>query len=83
MSAIATFALASLIGAPTPTSTAPTPDPRMAELVKKLGDRSYRVREQAARELVRGGSGAVPALTAGTKDLDPEVSERCRQLLPQ
>jgi hypothetical protein len=83
MSAIAAFALASLIGAPTPTSATPTPDPRMAELVKKLGDKSYRVREQAARELVRGGSGSVVALTAGIKDLDPEVSERCRQLLPQ
>src|SRR5262245_5253739 len=84
MSAIATIALATLIGAPTtPSQSPPVPDPKLGELVKKLGDKSYRVREQAARQLLLRGSNSVAALTQGTKDTDPEVSERCRQLLPQ
>jgi hypothetical protein len=75
------FALASLIGAPTP--PAPSPAARPEELVRLLGDKSYRVREVAARELIRRGSASVAALTAAVKDPDPEVSERARQLLPQ
>jgi hypothetical protein len=81
MSISAAFALASLIGAPTP--PAPSPSARPEELVRLLGDKSYRIREVAARELVRRGSAAVDALTAATKDTDPEVSERAKQLLPQ
>lgn len=77
----AVFALASLIGAPTP--PAPSPASKPEELVRLLGDKSYRIREGAARELIRRGSASVPALTAAVKDSDPEVSERARQLLPQ
>lgn len=73
--------LAVLLGAPTP--PAPAPDVQLADLVRKLGDKSYRTREAAARDLLRRGAAAVPALTAGTTDPDPEVGERCRQLLPQ
>jgi HEAT repeat protein len=80
MSICAAFALASVVGAPTPPAAAPT---RPEELVRQLGDKSFRIRESAARDLVRQGSAAVAALTAGIKDTDPEVSERSRQLLPQ
>src|SRR6476661_4523531 len=82
MSISAALALASLIGAPTP-APAPGPSARPEELVRLLGDKSYRIREVAARELVRRGSAAVDALTTATKDTDPEVSERAKQLLPQ
>ena len=81
MSASAILALAFVTGAPTTPST--TPDPNLIELVRKLGHKSYRTREDAARELLRRGSEAVAALNEGTKDADPEVSERCKQLLPQ
>ena len=81
MSVSAAFALASLIGAPT--TPAPSPTAKPEELIRLLGDKSYRVREVAARALISRGSAAVPALTAATKDPDPEVSERARQLLPQ
>ena len=80
MSVCAAFALASLIGAPTAPAAAP---PRPEELVRQLGDKSFRVREEAARQLIRQGSAAVAALAAGSKDPDPQVSERSRQLLPQ
>lgn len=81
MSIGAAIALASLIGAPTPSAPSPTAKPE--ELVRLLGDKSYRIREVAACELIRRGSASVAALTAATKDTDPEVSERARQLLPQ
>lgn len=81
MSIGAVLALASVIGAPTPPAPSPTAKPE--ELIRLLGDKSYRVREVAARELIRRGSAVVAALTAATKDADPEVSERARQILPQ
>ena len=81
MSVCAAFALASLIGAPTPPAAVPVSKPE--DLVRQLADKSYRVREKAATALIHQGSSAVAALTAGTKDADPEVSERSRQLLPQ
>ena len=81
MSVCAAFALASLIGAPTPPAAVPVSKPE--DLVRQLADKSYRVREKAATALIHQGSSAVAALTAGTKDTDPEVSERSRQLLPQ
>ncbi|WP_020469829.1 hypothetical protein [Zavarzinella formosa] len=57
-------------------------DPKMAALVRQLGHQSFAVREAAARELVKAGTAAVPALTAGIKNGDPEVAGRCKQLLP-
>src|SRR5262245_14184734 len=81
MSVLLTFTFSILVGAPTPPQSAA--DARLDDLVRKLGDKSYRNRETAARELLRRGSASVAVLTAGTKDTDPEVSERCRQLLPQ
>ncbi len=82
MSATAILALASLLGAPAPDTTGNT-DPKLAQLVHQLGAKSYRAREDAARNLLKRGAGAVAALSDGIKDIDPEVSERCRQLLPQ
>ncbi len=58
------------------------PDPKLTELVRRLGHKSFAAREAAARDLVTRGTAAVPALTAGTTDPDPEVAERCRKLLP-
>jgi len=82
MSATAILVLASLLGAPTPESNGNL-DPKLSQLVRQLGAKSYRAREDAARDLLKRGAGAVAALADGIKDTDPEVSERCRQLLPQ
>ena len=60
----------------------PTPDPALAALVKQLGSKSFAVREAAARDLLKAGPKAVPSLTAGAAAAaDPEVAERCKQLL--
>jgi hypothetical protein len=55
---------------------------RPADLVRRLGDDSYAVREQASRELLRLGPAARDALLQGAKDTDPEIRRRCRDLLP-
>jgi len=81
MSVCAAVALASLLGAPTPAAI--TPQSKPEDLVRLLADKSYKVREKAATELIRKGSSALAALTAATKDPDPEVAERSKQLLPQ
>jgi hypothetical protein len=81
MSVLIPFAFSIVVGVPTPPIQPPAV--KLDALVRKLGDKSYRNRETAARELLRRGSASVAVLTEGTKDADPEVSERCRQLLPQ
>lgn len=70
---------AAAIGFPPETSA---PDPKLTEMVRRLGDKSYKVRAAAARDLLMSGPPAFAALTAGAKDADPEVAGRCRQLLP-
>ena len=71
---------AGLLGAPAD-SPAP-PDPKLMELVRQLGHKSYKVRETAARDLLQKGSEALVALNTGARDNDPEVAERCKQLIP-
>jgi hypothetical protein len=56
---------------------------RAAELVQRLADPAFKVREHASDELVKLGSSAVDALRKGLTHPDPEVGERCRKLLPQ
>lgn len=81
MSALPILALFVIAGSPTPATATPTPKSGLAELVNKLGDKSYRARETAARQLLLQGSAAVAALKEGTKHEDPEVRERCQHLL--
>jgi hypothetical protein len=51
-------------------------------LVRALGDHSYKVREQAGRDLLQMGRAAFPALQQGLLDENPEVRARCRRLWP-
>jgi hypothetical protein len=55
---------------------------RCAELVRRLGDDSFEIREQAAKALLQMGRVAKPALQEGSQSADPEIRRRCRQLLP-
>lgn len=78
----ATLLLASVL-------VAPAADPREEsrtrafELVQRLGDSSFKVRESVSDQLVKLGAAAVDALRKGLTHPDAEVSERCRKLLPQ
>jgi hypothetical protein len=69
--------LAALLAAPAAANEPP------ADLVRKLGDKSFKVRSEAAAQLVKLGSAAVPALTEGSKLPDAEVADQCRKLIPQ
>lgn len=53
------------------------------ELVRRLGDADFRVRESASQALVRLGHKALPALETGMQHPDPEIRRRCRELYPQ
>ena len=54
-----------------------------ADYVCQLASPKYADREKAAAELLRLGRAAKPALIAGKSHPDPEVQNRCQQLLPQ
>jgi hypothetical protein len=62
----------------------PAVDPaRVPELIRALGSRDFRAREQASRDLLALGRAAYPAVVAGAADENPEIRARCRRLLPQ
>jgi hypothetical protein len=70
---------------PDPSKLAPTAEQaeRAKELVAKLGDPIFRVRDDATRELKKLGRAALPALDETlNKTTDPEVRNRCETLLP-
>src|SRR5262249_14327309 len=52
---------------------------RLEELVKKLGDSSFPVREEAERELVAFGAAALPLVKAALDDPDLEIARRARR----
>ena len=56
---------------------------RLADLVTKLGDKSFRQREKASAELVAAGRMAVPFLQAAIKVKDLEVARRAQRCLAQ
>src|SRR5271165_1606608 len=56
--------------------------PAPEELVRRLGDESYPVREEAGKQLLRLGVAARDALLNGVKNSDLEIRRRCRDLLP-
>jgi len=73
------LALALLAGAPPTESDAKK---RAEELVAQLGDKDYRDREKAAKELLEIGYVAKEAVLAGQSHSDNEISDRCKKLYP-
>lgn len=73
-----------------PCSAAPgvaPPPPALAtrqlqQLIDQLGDRDFRVREQAERRLYAEGLPALPVLRRALGHLDPEVRRRALRLVP-
>jgi hypothetical protein len=67
-----------------PPAAAGAPESARAEaLVRQLASPRYRDRELASVELIQMGRGAKSALVAGKSHPDPEVQNRCQQILPQ
>jgi hypothetical protein len=64
---------------PAPPAPAPTREQRLADLMKKLGDPSFDVREEAQRQLEAFGPGALPALDEASKNQDPEIASRATE----
>ncbi|MDB5305893.1 MAG: sigE 41 [Gemmataceae bacterium] len=58
-----------------------TPGDPAAALVRQLGDPDFATREAAAKALRTLGASARPALEAGTRDPNPEVAKRAREVL--
>lgn len=70
---------------PNPARLAPTTEQaeRAKELVSKLGDPVFIIRDEATRELKKLGRAALPILGETLKTTaDPEVRNRCETLLP-
>lgn len=55
-------------------------DEQVAELIRKLGDESYEVREAASKRLLEEGEAVLPALLAAAAADDVEVRLRARRL---
>ncbi len=51
------------------------------DLIRKLGDGSFKTREDASRSLVMSGVVALEKLAAAAKSSDPEVSVRARDII--
>jgi hypothetical protein len=54
---------------------------RIKELVRRLGNDEFKVREEASRQLVMLGPRARPFLQAALKDSDPEIVRRAQDCL--
>lgn len=60
----------------------PELEKKIDELIGRLGDDSYKVREEASRQLIEIGKVAVPKLETAMKESDdPEVKWRCEYIL--
>src|SRR5262245_33246599 len=68
--------------AATPAPLRPADQDRSRQLVRQLGDTSYPARQQASQKLFKMGLPVKDVLLQGSKDGDPEVRRRCRELLP-
>jgi hypothetical protein len=54
---------------------------RLTRAVHHLGDEKFAVREQASRDLILAGRGALPFLRTGLTDPDPEIVRRARDCI--
>src|SRR5262249_34360037 len=56
---------------------------RLADLIKKLGDDEFEVREKASADLVKAGRLALPLLKPAVRDRDAEIARRAGDCLRQ
>jgi hypothetical protein len=82
LAALAVLLAARPAPAAAPAALAPAELQKARQLVHQLGDASYEARTQASRQLFKMGLGVKAVLLEGSRDTDPEVRRRCRELLP-
>lgn len=58
------------------------PTPTAEQLIDQLGDKDFRKRDEAARQLEAMGAAALPALVKAQKHEDPEIRRRVADLIP-
>jgi hypothetical protein len=54
---------------------------QVRDLIRKLGDAAFDVREKAKEDLIKEGEPAAALVTRALKDADPEVSSRAKECL--
>jgi HEAT repeat protein len=59
----------------------PSDRPKVAELIKKLGDGNYRVREKASQDLASMGAKVLADLRVAARDADSERSKRAEEAI--
>lgn len=73
-----------LVGIPVPghaQEEEPKEKPTAKKLVEELGSPVFSKRANASRQLWKMGEAAIPALRDGAQSADPEVAERCKEIL--
>lgn len=68
-----------LFAAPPPAADLSGLEPK--QLIERLGDRSFAIREASTTRLAELGLECRPHLSAGLKNADPEIRRRCRLIL--
>jgi len=56
---------------------------KLAEMVKLLGDRSFKVRDKASQDLAKAGRSALPLLERAKQSSDPEVARRAERAIDE
>ena len=75
-----------LVAADKKTEKAKEPAPSAAQIqqwIKQLGDESFKVREEATRDLIHAGKFTFNAAAEATKSKDPEVKQRALRIIKQ
>lgn len=79
------FVLPAMVGVSLAASTVEEPSANPAagigEIILRMGDESYKVREKATRDLWNQGEAALPALREAVRHNNPEIAYRARELV--
>lgn len=59
----------------------PEPTDEINQLIGFMGDKKFKVREEAHKKLIENGFLALKAVRRGTFNQDPEIAKRCRDIL--
>lgn len=61
----------------------PPTEKQLAELITKLGDARFRIRDDAAKKLIEIGKPALPQLKKAAQSENPEIYKRARKIIQE